>query len=60
MRGDDSGQMKKQPSDATRAQAKTLRREMTEAERKIWHRLHMRQVEVTDFAVKCCRAGCYR
>src|SRR5271169_2348892 len=37
--------MKKQPSDGAREQAKALRREMTEAEKKIWHRLRRRQTE---------------
>jgi very-short-patch-repair endonuclease len=38
-------QMKKQPSDRAREQAKVLRREMTEAEQRIWHRLRSRQAE---------------
>jgi very-short-patch-repair endonuclease len=37
--------MKKQPSDRAREQAKALRREMTEAEKKIWFRLRSRQTE---------------
>ena len=42
---DDRGQMKKQPSDGARVRAKALRREMTEAEKRIWHRLRRRQTE---------------
>jgi len=37
--------MRKQPSDTARAQARALRREMTEAEKKIWCRLRLRQTE---------------
>lgn len=42
---DDRGQMKKQPSNGAREQAKALRREMTEAEKQIWHRLRSRQTD---------------
>jgi len=42
-RHDERGRMKKQPSDTAREQAKTLRREMTEAEKKIWCGLRLRQ-----------------
>ena len=42
-RHDERGRMKKQPSDTPREQAKTLRREMTEAEKKIWCGLRLRQ-----------------
>ena len=42
---DDRGQMKKQPGDGARVRAKALRREMTEAEKRIWHRLRRRQTE---------------
>ena len=44
-RHDERGRMKKQPSDTAREQAKTLRREMAEAEKKIWCRLRLRQTE---------------
>jgi very-short-patch-repair endonuclease len=37
--------MKKHPSDGAHERAKALRREMTEAERKIWNRLRSRQTE---------------
>ena len=37
--------MKKQPSDRAREHAKALRREMTEAEKKIWYRLRSRHTE---------------
>jgi very-short-patch-repair endonuclease len=37
--------MKKQPSDRAREHAKALRREMTEAEKKIWYRPRSRQTE---------------
>ena len=39
------GRMKKHPSDAAHERAKALRREMTEAEKKIWQRLRSRQAE---------------
>jgi very-short-patch-repair endonuclease len=42
---DNRCQMKRQPSDRARGQAKELRREMTEAEKKIWYRLRSRQTE---------------
>jgi very-short-patch-repair endonuclease len=37
--------MKKYPSDGAHERAKALRREMTEAEKKIWNRLRSRQAE---------------
>jgi very-short-patch-repair endonuclease len=48
--------MKKYPSDAACKQAKTLRRDMTDAEKKIWQMLRSRQIKVTDAAAKC-RSG---
>ena len=42
---DDRGQMKKQPTDGAREQAKALRRQMTEAEKKVWHGLRGRQTQ---------------
>jgi very-short-patch-repair endonuclease len=37
--------MKKYPSDGSHERAKALRREMTEAEKKIWQRLRSRQID---------------
>jgi very-short-patch-repair endonuclease len=41
--------MKKHPSDAAREQAKTLRREMTDSEKKIWQMLRSHQIEGHQF-----------
>ena len=37
--------MKKQPSDGAHERARTLRREMTEAEKELWHLLRSRQTK---------------
>src|SRR5215469_4066140 len=40
---EDRSAMKKQPSDGAHERARTLRREMTEAEKELWHLLRSRQ-----------------